>query len=327
VFLGTPDKLLSAAASYMRITCGGTVAVALYNWVASVMRALGNSKTPLVFLALSSLLNLVLDLLFVLELRLGSDGAALATILSQCCAAAASMAWAYANNPDIRPRGKQARVDSVMIAQVLRLGVPIALQNALISVSMVTLQRVANSFGTSVMAAYSLSMRIEQLIQQPFQSLGSAMATFTGQNLGAGKRDRVGRAWRISAICGALLALAFMMAFFISGRAIVTAFVSSREVIALATDGLRLTSCFYLFLGFIHTTRGVLNGAGDSRYALRNGLTELGARAGFALILTAIPSVGSRGIWWTTCLTWTAAAILALNRFRQRGWKKKGTDV
>ena len=180
----------------MRISCAGTIAVAAYNWIAFILRSLGDSRTPLIFLVVSSVLNVALDLLFVIPLGMGINGAALATVLSQGVSAVASIIFAFAKNRFFRFSAEHTRLDRAICGKCVKTGVPIALQNAMISVSMISLQKTANGFGKNVMAAYTASMRVEQLIQQPYASLGSAMATFTGQNYGAGKNERISRCYR-----------------------------------------------------------------------------------------------------------------------------------
>ena len=189
--LGTPYGIISEATSYMRIACAGTVGVAAYNWINSVMRSLGDSKTPLVFLIIASLLNAALDLLFVVVFKLGVSGAAYATIAAQALSAIGCFIFALIKNSFFRLSKNNVKPNRQLMLKCISTGIPIALQNALISVSMVFLQRAANTFGETVMAAYTVTMRIEQLIQQPFQSLNAAISTFTGQNTGADKPLRV----------------------------------------------------------------------------------------------------------------------------------------
>ena len=185
--LNVPDELIGTSALYMRIACGGTVAVAAYNWINAVMRALGDSKTPLIFLGAASILNVLLDLFFVLVLKLGAGGAAFATVLAQGLSAVVCIIFCFKFNSSLRLSREDMRADKKMMLQCIKAGLPIAAQNGLISVSMVALQRVTNGFGETVMAAYTVSMRIEQFVQQPFSSLNAAVSTFTGQNIGAGK--------------------------------------------------------------------------------------------------------------------------------------------
>lgn len=321
--LNTPENILPVSAGYMRIACAGTIAVAAYNWINSVMRSLGDSKTPLVFLGIASVLNVGLDLLFVIVFGWGVNGAAAATIIAQGCSALFAIIYAFKKNENIRLEKSDMTVEKEMMLKCIRVGLPVAGQNAMISVSMVALQRVTNSFGEAVMAAYTASMRIEQLIQQPFGSLNAAMSTFVGQNIGAGKTLRAVKGYRvglgISAGCAAAAAVLFML----FGRFITGCFVSGSEVIEIGTAAIRLTSLFYIFLGTIHITRGFLNGSGDTGYAVINGIVEVVSRIGFSLILTAVPFIGYRGIWITTCITWTLTAVISVIRYKGKRWQKK----
>lgn len=188
--LKVPDKLIGDSVAYMQIACGGTIAVAAYNWINAIMRALGDSKTPLIFLGAASLLNALLDLLFVVVFKFGIAGAAWATVLTQALSAISCIVYCFAVSREIKLTADDLHADKDMMSRCVKTGVPIAIQNGLISVSMVALQRVTNGFGETVMATYTVSMRIEQFVQQPFSSLNAAVSTFTGQNIGAGKEKR-----------------------------------------------------------------------------------------------------------------------------------------
>ncbi len=323
ILLNTPENLLETSVRYMKIACGGTIAVAAYNWINSVMRSLGDSKTPLIFLGIASGLNIVLDLLFVVGFNLGVSGAAAATVLAQSISAISCIIYAFAANGDIRLLKSDMRIESGMIFRCIKTGVPIAVQNGLISVSMIALQRVTNSFGETVMAAYTVSMRIEQFIQQPFSSLNAAVSAFIGQNTGAGKNERVICGYKISMKIMAALSAAMLAVFWIFAEQITGLFVSGSEVIRIGAYALRLTSCFYIFLGTIHVTRGFLNGAGDTGYALVNGMAEVLCRIAFSVVLTRIPAIGYRGIWGTTCITWFATALISFIRYLHGKWKSK----
>ena len=160
--LKVPDKLIGDSVTYMQIACGGTIAVAAYNWINAIMRALGDSKTPLIFLGAASLLNALLDLLFVVVFKFGIAGAAWATVLTQALSAISCIVYCFAVSGEIKLTADDMHADKDMMSRCVKTGVPIAIQNGLISVSMVALQRVTNGFGETVMAAYTVSMRIEQ---------------------------------------------------------------------------------------------------------------------------------------------------------------------
>ena len=325
--LETQEEILDDAVGYMRIACSGTLAAAAYNWINAVMRSLGNSAIPLVFLVVASVVNIGLDLLFVVVFGMGVGGAALATVIAQGVSAAGSIIFAFAKFPQFRFEREHLRLDPKAAWNCIVKGVPIAFQNAFISVSMIYLQRTANTFGVTVMATYTATMRVEQLIHQPFLSLSTALSTFTGQNLGAGRLDRCIRGYRMSMIAMAGFAVLMLGVFMLFSGNIVGFFVEEPEVIAIGDTALKLTSCFYLFLGTIYATRGLLNGAGDVNYAMMNGIVEVIGRIGFATALSAIPEVGCWAVWATSGLTWFITGLMSFIRYKHGRWKEHGIAV
>lgn len=169
--LNTPDTIIQSSIIYMRTTCSGIIFVAFYNGVSSILRAFGDSKTPLYFLVLSSISNVILDLLFVLTFGWGVFGVALATILSQALSAITSITYAYHKISYFRLSKRELKPKKDIILQTIRLGIPVALQNSMIAISMMALQGIVNSFGETVMAAYTVVSRVEQIVQQPYSSL------------------------------------------------------------------------------------------------------------------------------------------------------------
>ncbi len=324
IFLNTPSALLPMSVEYMQIACAGTIAVAAYNWINAVMRSLGDAKSPLIILAAASVANVALDLLFVMVFNMGVGGAALATVIAQGGSAVGGIVYAFRKNESIRLDKEDLKPEKQMMIRCMKTGLPIAGQNALVSVSMVALQRVTNTFGETVMAAYTASMRIEQLVQQPFSSLNAAVSTFAGQNIGAEKTERAINGYKTAMKASIVFAVVMVAVFMAFGGAITGLFVSGDEVIEIGAMALRLTSVFYVFLGTIHVTRGFLNGAGDTGYALINGAAEVVSRILFSLILTAIPAIGYVGIWLTTCITWLLTAVISVVRYKSDVWRKKG---
>jgi putative MATE family efflux protein len=320
--LNTPESLLPTSVGYMRIAVSGTICVAAYNWINAVMRSLGDSKTPLIFLGIASVLNVGLDLLFVIVFDLGASGAAAATVAAQGFSALFCIVWAFSRNKLMKLSKDDLHVNGREMSRCIVTGLPIAAQNGLISISMIAIQRVTNGFGETVMAAYTASMRIEQFIQQPFTSLNAAVSTFAGQNIGAGKRSRAVKGLHVGLIISSVFAVVVAAVFMAISGLLVSCFVSGEEVIALGGSALKLTSCFYLSLGVIHVTRGFLNGAGDTGYALVNGLAEVITRIGLSIILTQT-ALGCWGIWVTTCATWFVTAVVSLIRYKQGKWKDK----
>lgn len=319
--LQTPANILESSVLYMRIMCSGVFAVVVYNCVAAILRAVGDSKTPLYFLIVASILNIVLDLFFVRALGMGVAGAGIATIVSQMLAGAGSLAFAIWKNPFFRIEKSHMKAEKEIIWQCVRMGIPLAFQSSLIAISCVALQSVVNTFGSVVVAAYTATSRIEQLVQQPYASLGLAMSTYTGQNIGARKLERVKQGYRKGCLIMAVFSLLMMPLTQFGGAFIMRLFVNETEVIALGSRALKITSWFYISLGMIHVTRGLLNGAGDATFAFINGLVEMAGRICFAKPLTMISSIGVWGIWLTTGLTWLFAGVASVLRYFQGKWE------
>lgn len=174
-----------------------------------------------------------------------------------------------------------------------------------------------------MIGAFTATTQIELLIQQFFAARGSAMVTYTGQNIGAGKQDRISKDVAAAMKISAALSVILLVIFWLFGRPIISIFVTNTEIISIAAKGIRITSLFFMGLGGVQILRYMLNGAGDSMYALMNGAVEVAARVIFAISLTAIPFIGMWGIWLTTGLTWTVTAVFALIRYRHGAWKNK----
>jgi putative MATE family efflux protein len=323
VLLDTPEVILDDAVTYMRIVCGGILATAAYNGVSSILRALGDSKTPLYFMLVACFINIVLDLLFVIVFGWSVFGVGLATIIAQFVAAVGAFIYAITKIPCFRIKKKNRQIRFDIMYKCFTLGLPIALQNALIAFSCIFLQKVVNGFGESVVAANTALSRIEQLVQQPYCSLGTAITTYTGQNIGAKKLDRVKHGFAVGMRAVLVFSLIMLVPCQLLSKAIVGIFVTNEEVVSVGAAGLRITSCFYFMLGMIYVTRGLLNGAGDAVYSMINGMMEVVGRVGFALILTRIPAIGMWGIFFTTGLTWTITGLVSLGRYLTGKWKSK----
>ena len=319
----TPAGIIEDSVAYMQIVCAGTIAVAAYNAIASILRALGDSKTPLVFLIIASLINVVLDLVFVINFDMGVRGAGYATVISQVVSAIGCILYAILRNPFFKLSKEHLNYDRHIIDKCIKIGVPVALQNALISLSCIILQSVVNQFGKTIVTVYTTTNRIEQLVQQPFNTLGAAVSTFTGQNMGAERLDRVKKGFRISAVMVAIFSVLMFIAMRFFGAPIVSMFTEDQEIIELGAKALMITSCFYFPLGMIYVSRSLLNGSGDAFASMINGIMEVLGRVLFPIILINLFAVGYWGIWYTTGLTWTITGIAGVIRYWQGKWKYK----
>lgn len=316
VLLNTPDSIMGDALAYMYIYMGGLVAVAAYYTPFSMLRALGDSKTPLIFLVISSLLNIVLDLFCIIVLHMGVAGAAFATVLSEAIAAILCILYAFRNVKQFQQAIPNRQWNPKLIQQALRVGIPTGLQYAMIYLSSIVLQRVVNGFGEEVIGAFAATTQIETLVQQFFAALGTAVVTYTGQNIGAGKHDRISLGVKAAMKISTAASIVLLAVLWIFGQPIMRMFVSNETMVAYAATGIRITSLFLFALGGVDVLRYMLNGAGDAGYALVNGGIEVAARIILAVGLTAIPFVGMWGIWLTTGLTWTITAIFAFFHYK-----------
>lgn len=321
--MNTPQENFKDALIYMQIVCGATVIVAGYNMISSILRALGDSKTPLIFLVAACGVNIGLDLVFVIVFHMGVAGAAWATVIAQVIAMVGSIWFGVRKNPYLKLERHHFQFDKTILENSLRLGLPIAAQNALIAFSCVALQSVVNRYGPVVMAAYTATSRVEQLVQQPFGSLGTAVSTFAGQNVGARRYDRVTTGCKMSVGIVVVFSMIMVGVMFLFGSEIVSLFVDDSKVIEIGAKGLRITSLMYIGLGLIYVMRGMLNGVGDAAFAMINGVTEVIGRVGFAWMLMMIPSVGIWGVWYTNGLTWALTGAANVMRVLQGKWKTK----
>ena len=319
--LRVPEEVFAMSLTYLKVTSLGIVAVALYNGVAALLRALGDAQSPLYFLILSCVMNIVLDLAFVLYLNMGVYGVALATIISQLFSFLVSVVYAWKKVAYFRLSREEWRPHWRIVVRCMNLGVPMALQNALIALSTMILQGVVNSFGQTVMAAYTVMGKVEQLVGMPYGALGTAITSFAGQNLGAGKIDRVKQGYRVSWLLVLGLSIAMLPFFWLLGGKIVQCFVNDADVIAIGAKALRINSLFYFPLGMIYIPRGLLNGCGDARFSLMNGAAEVVCRIIFASVLVRIPGVGYWGIWLTQGLTWTVTSLVCIHRYAKGKWQ------
>lgn len=315
VLLETPTEIMGDSVSYMRIMCVGIIFVSLYNFSASILRALGDSRTPLYFLVFSCIVNTILDIVFVCVLKFSVNGAGYATIISQLIAGISCLIYAIKKNEYFKMKKEDMKFNPEIAKKIIKLGVPLSLQFSLIAISCMALQRVVNTFGKVTVAAFTTTSRIENIIHQPYGTLGAALSTYTGQNYGAGKMDRVKQGYRKSLLLMFIFTLIMLPMMQLFGEQITRMFVGDQEVIEMGAKALRISSLFYIMLGVIYVVRGVLNGLGDSFFALLNGIVEVLGRFIVPIALTSIPFIGLWGIWWSVGIVWAISGLTAWMRY------------
>jgi putative MATE family efflux protein len=321
--LGTPAEIIGQSESYMKICFLGIMGTVSYNGISAILRALGDSITPLVFLIIASLINVVLDLVFVIVFHWDVPGVAMATIISQFISGIGCIIYAYRKVNLLRIPLKEFKPEREILIKCIRLGIPVALQNSFISISMMVLQFVINSFQAIIMASYTVVNRIEQLVMQPFMSLGAAVASFTGQNIGAGKIDRVKKGIKSSVLIALLFSIIMLPLMYFGGEYIMRLFTKKEdvEVVRNGVEGIRINSLFYSFLGLIFITRNFLSGAGDIKIPMIMGFIEVIVRVTISIFLSRI--IGFHGIFWATALTWFVTGIFGSIRVISGKWMNK----
>lgn len=321
--LNTPDSIIDQSEIFMKITFIGILGITGYYGIAAVLRALGDSLTPLLFLALASIINIGLDLLFVLVFHWNVPGVACATAIAQLVSAASCIIYAIDRVKLLRMPLKDFRPDGEILKKCLHFGIPVALQNSLISISMIALQAVTNHYGDVVIAANTAYARIEQLVLQPGISIGAALSSFAGQNVGAGKFDRAKKGYYSAALIIIIFSLLMLPAVYFGGEGIMHLFTkkSAQEVVNIGVYALQITCFFYSFVGMIFTSRNFLSGTGDIIVPLVMGITEVICRVLLVIILPRY--LGVYGIWWATAINWTITSLVGMLRVESGKWKTK----
>lgn len=321
ILLQTPDDILAEAVLYLRIICGGCVGTMLYNWISSVLRSLGNSIVPLVFLGISSVLNIVFDVLFVAVLPFGVGGAAAATVLAQLVSGAACLIYAWKILPMLRFSRDKMRLNKHIGKQMLVYGLPAALQMSIISISDMTLQAVVNTYGTALVVAYGVCVKVEGLGMQIGDALGTALGTFTGQNAGAKNIIRIKEGFRKTFVINAIGYAVISPIIFVLAPWIMKLFTDSEISIQYGVEYMHIFAPFLIGVGILNLFHNLLRAVGDVKMTIWMGVSEVFTRIGFAFLFSWF--WGYHGLWWVSPLTWCVAAGWGGIRYLSGAWKKK----
>lgn len=318
--LGTPRPLMAQSTEFLAVFFGGSVATVGYNYLTSVIRALGDSRTPLMFLILACLLNVVLVVVFVGPFGMGVGGAALATVVSQFVSAVLCVVLIWLRMPDLHLRRADWRIDVSRIKESSNLGLTLGFQMSIIAVGAVLLQYGVNTLGTDAVAAFTAAMRVDQAVVAPLASVGMAMVTYVAQNAGARQPQRILNGTRVATALAVGLALVLGLVIFLGGTAMVRVFVGdgSQAVVQMAHDYLVINAALYAALAVLFVIRHVLQGLGSTMAPTMAGVAELVARAIIGLLV--IEHVGFIGAIIAAPAAWFAALIplLAAWYFQRR---------
>ncbi len=320
--LTVQDYLLDGALLYFRIYSLGLIFQFLYNIVAAILRSIGDSRATLYFLFISSVCNILLDLLTVLVFGWGIMGVAVATVFSQAVSAAVSLVYMFRIYPTLRFTRKELRFDGKTCAIIMKMGIPTTLQQCVISFGHMAIQRVINSF--DITAGYTAAARIESFVIIPAQGFMMGMATFTGQNLGAGKLDRISRGVKSNLIMGLVIDALVIAVVVPLAPALIGLFGVVGSSAAVAVRYLRYCSCALALFTAYFCINGVLQGSGDVGFTAFNTISGLAMKIVFVYICAYLTPLGVASIWYGNILSWLYSLILSSLRYRFGPWRSKG---
>jgi len=307
--MGTPDDVLDQAALYMRIYFGGMPAMMLYNFGAAILRSVGDTKRPLYFLSMSGVLNVGLNLILVIFFHMGVAGVAIATVASQVLAAVLVLLCLIKSDAPYRVEMKKLRICKSKLLEMIHIGLPAGMQGALFSISNVLIQSSINSFGSTVMAGSTAAGNIEGFVYTAMNAFYQTALSFTGQNMGAKKYDRVGRIMRICVLCVAVIGIAFGGTCTLFGRQLLSIYTSEAAVIDYGMERLKLVCLLYFICGVMDTLVGSMRGMGYSIVPMIVSLTGACAlRVVWILTIFAMsPSLFS--LFLSYPVSWTVTAL------------------
>lgn len=311
-FLRTPGELTGLMREYLTVIFAGLAGIFLYNFFASLLRSLGNSMVPLIFLAVSAGLNIVLDLWFVAGLHRGVAGAAEATVISQYVSGIGIALYTKIKFPRLLKKEKHIRLRMSRMKEITSFSALTCLQQSIMNLGILAVQGLVNSYGTTVMAAFAAAVKIDAFAYLPVQDFGNAFSIFTAQNFGARQWERIRKGIRtavaVSAAFGALLSLLV----FLLAEPLMTLFIDKGEtaVIAEGVRYLHIEGAFYYMIGLLFLFYGLYRALGKPGMSVVLTIVSLGVRVALAYPLSAVPFIGTLGIWWSVPVGWFLADAL-----------------
>ena len=312
--LQTPADLVGLMREYLIVIFAGLVGIFLYNFFASLLRSIGNSVVPLLFLAVSAVLNIVLDLWFVAGLNRGVAGAAEATVISQYVSGIGIAVYTWVKCPELIRKDKAVRLRWSRVREITSYSALTCLQQSIMNLGILAVQGLVNSFGTTVMAAFAAAVKIDAFAYLPVQDFGNAFSIFTAQNFGAGKTDRIRKGIRVATLTSMLFGLLISIAVFVFAEPLMTLFIDAGEtaVIAEGVRYLRIEGAFYYLIAALFLLYGLYRALGKPGMSVVLTIVSLGIRVALAYALAPIPLFGVVGIWWSVPIGWLLADALGL---------------
>ncbi len=316
-----PPEVIPEAVIYFRVFLAGMVFFFGFNGVAAILRGLGDSKTPLYFLIVSTLINIVLAILFVGVFKWGIAGSAWATVVAQGLAFIIALFYLNSKHELLKLKYVRLQFDKAIFKQSMSIGFPTGLQQTFVAFGMLALLRIVNNFGTSAVAAYTVAGRIESLATMPGMNFGAALSTFSGQNLGAGKFKRVKMGLGSTFLMSTGFALVLSAFIVIFRFPLMHLFTPDTEIIAIGAEYLLIVASFYVLFSTMFVINGVMRGAGDTLIPMFITLFSLWIiRIPLAWLLSK--HIGIDGIWWSIPIAWFSGMVLSYFYYKSGNWRK-----
>lgn len=317
--LQVPEDVYPLMREYLWIIFWGIGFTFIYNYYACLLRAIGNSVVPLWFLAVAVVLNIVLDLLFILLFGWGVRGAAWATVVAQAVSGVGLCLYAIKKFPEFRIRRQDMRMKWATVKEIAVYSSLTCVQQSVMNFGILMVQGLINSFGIAVMAAFAAAVKIDSFAYMPVQDFGNAFSTFIAQNFGAGKTKRIREGIRVAVISTMLFCLFISLLVFIFARPLMLIFVpaTESEIIAIGVQYLRVEGAFYCGIGCLFLLYGFYRGIRKPGMSVVLTVISLGTRVVLAYVLSAIPAIGVVGIWWAVPVGWFLADIVGMWYYRK----------
>ncbi|MBS6640722.1 MAG: MATE family efflux transporter [Clostridiaceae bacterium] len=318
--LQAPTEVAPLMHDYLFYIFFGIIATFLYNFFANLLRSVGNSVTPLVFLGISAVLNIVLDLVFVLVFQWGVAGAAVATVIAQYVSGVGLMLYYLLRFPALRVARQHIRWDGRAVCEIAGLSVLTCVQQSVMNLGILMVQGLVNSFGTAVMAAFAAAVKIDSFAYMPVQDFGNAFSTFIAQNYGAGKADRIRRGIRSAAVCAVVFCIAVGLAVCVFAAPLMGLFVQPEEtgIIAIGVGYLRIEAACYTGIGLLFLLYGLYRAVNRPGMSVVLTVISLGTRVLLAHLLSAVPAIGVTGIWVSVPIGWALADLTGALYYRKK---------
>ncbi|MEE0811605.1 MATE family efflux transporter [Blautia sp.] len=317
--LQVPQEIYGMMRDYLWVIFLGILATFLYNFFASVLRAVGNSVVPLVFLAACAILNIVLDLWFVLGLQWGVKGAAIATVISQYVSGIGITIYTYWKMPQFRVKAKYLHPEFSLVKEIAQFSFLTSLQQSVMNLGILMVQGLVNSFGTVIMAAFAAAVKIDSFAYMPVQDFGNAFSTFVAQNFGAKKEARIREGIKKAVLMAMAFCIVISIGVFVFAKPLMLIFVQPEEtaILAAGVEYLRIEGAFYCGIGCLFLLYGFYRAVKLPGMSVVLTVISLGTRVVLAYVLSSIEAIGVTGIWWSVPIGWALADLAGFWYYRR----------